>query len=72
MISAVASQRPRAATVVKVAGVHGLAQIPNQTFGDAFPLFKYLILSFKNGRQPGPRKRFPATRSIGGGAVITR
>ena len=33
-----------AATVAKVAGVPGLAQIPNETFGDALPLFELLIL----------------------------
>ena len=54
VISVVAPQRPRAATVAKVGRVPGLAQSPNEMFGDAFPLFEFLIfLSFENYRRLG-------------------
>ena len=45
VISVAAPQRPRAATVAKVARVPGLAQNPNETFGDALPLFEFEFLT---------------------------
>ena len=41
VISVVVPQRPGVAKLVRVAG---LAQNPNKTFGDALPLFEFLIL----------------------------